>query len=52
LDFGSRPISATLSGIKAGRVLLSTALDREGEAVNGSVSLRADEGIIIEVDPI
>jgi alpha-glucosidase len=33
----------------SGRVLLSTYLDRPGEDVDESVSLRADEGIIVQV---
>src|SRR4029077_20399219 len=33
----------------SGRVLLSTYLDRAGEDVDESVSLRADEGIIVQV---
>jgi alpha-glucosidase len=33
----------------SGRVLLSTYLDRAGENVDKSVSLRADEGVIVQV---
>jgi alpha-glucosidase len=33
-----------------GRVLLSTFLDREGERVAGQLRLRADEGLVIELD--
>jgi alpha-glucosidase len=32
-----------------GRILLSTHLDRAGEALDGELSLRADEGIVIEL---
>jgi alpha-glucosidase len=35
----------------SGRVLLSTYLDRAGEDVDKSISLRADEGVIVQVDP-
>jgi alpha-glucosidase len=35
----------------SGRVLLSTYLDRAGEDADKSVSLRADEEIIVQVDP-
>jgi alpha-glucosidase len=35
----------------SGRVLLSTYLDRAGEAVDENVSLRADEGIIVGTAP-
>jgi hypothetical protein len=31
-----------------GRVLLSTALDREGEQANGELRLRAHEGLIVD----
>jgi len=34
----------------AGRVLLSTHLDRSGEPASGSVSLRADEGLLLELE--
>jgi alpha-glucosidase len=34
----------------SGRVLLSSHLDREPEAVRGKVHLRADEGVVIEAD--
>ena len=33
-----------------GRVLLSTALDREGERVTGDLPLRADEGVVLAQD--
>ena len=33
----------------SGQVLLSTYLDRAGENVDESVSLRADEGIVVQV---
>jgi alpha-glucosidase len=35
--------------LPAGRVLLSTHLDRAGEDVDQGVSLRADEGIVVQV---
>jgi hypothetical protein len=35
--------------LPSGRVLLSTHLDRAGEDVNQGVSLRADEGIVVQV---
>ncbi len=34
----------------AGRILLSTILERGGEAVAGAVALRADEGLVIELE--
>jgi hypothetical protein len=33
----------------AGRVPLSTYLDREGERIDGQCELRPDEGVIVEV---
>ena len=33
----------------AGRIVLSTSLDRDGEAVAGEVKLRGDEGVVIEL---
>jgi alpha-glucosidase len=32
-----------------GQLVLSTHLDRDGEAIGGSLRLRADEGIIAEL---
>ena len=34
-----------------GRIVLSTELDRVGEEVTGELALRADEGVIVEVNP-
>jgi hypothetical protein len=34
----------------AGRVLMSTFLDREGERVTDQLRLRADEGLLIALD--
>jgi alpha-glucosidase len=44
------PTSHALHDDGAGRVLLSTFLDREGERVADQVQLRADEGLLIELD--
>jgi alpha-glucosidase len=40
---------STQVSLPAGRVLLSTHLDRVGEDVDSGVSLRADEGIVVQV---
>jgi alpha-glucosidase len=48
LNLGSEPRAIELPG-PAGRVLLSTALDRDGEPVQGSIGLRGDEGVILEL---
>ena len=46
LNLGHEPAQVSLP---YGRVLLSTHLDRAGERVDRSVSLRADEGIVVEL---
>jgi alpha-glucosidase len=37
-------------GVEAGRIVISTGLDREGEAVAGELTLAPDEGVVIVVD--
>jgi alpha-glucosidase len=50
LNLGAQPQCFSLSDLQCrGSLLLSTYLDREGEALQGSVALRADEGAIIEL---
>src|SRR5436190_18713789 len=50
LNFGDALASATLSGKKAaGRVLLSTQLDRAGEPVSHRLDLHPNEGAIVEL---
>jgi alpha-glucosidase len=51
LNFAHAPTKFTLGEDVAGRVLLSTFLDRESEGVAGQVRLRADEGLVIAVEP-
>jgi hypothetical protein len=34
----------------AGRVALSTGLDRDGEAVTGALALRGGEGVVLRVN--
>ncbi len=41
-DFGNQPLE--------GKLLLSSHLDREGEEVRGTIDLRPNEGVVIEVD--
>ncbi len=49
LNFGSEPQEYRLPDDAAqGRVLLNTFLDREGESLTGAVSLRGDEGVLVE----
>ncbi|HEV7371984.1 alpha-amylase family glycosyl hydrolase [Arenibaculum sp.] len=47
LNLGDEPHEA--HGVPAGAVVLSTGLDRSGEPVEGTVSLHAGEGLIVEV---
>ena len=47
LNLGHQP--QTFASETSGQVLLSTHLDREGEAVSGTISLRADEGLVVEL---
>jgi alpha-glucosidase len=45
LNFGGTPVAAEC----VGRVLVSSAADRAGETVRGSLNLRANEGAIVEL---
>ena len=48
LNLGPEPVSVASSSIGFGReILLSTFLDREGEAVQGALDLRGNEGVIL-----
>jgi alpha-glucosidase len=50
LNLGGEPTAATFtSGQIAGRLLLSSFLDRDGEAARGSIDLRAHEGAVVEL---
>jgi alpha-glucosidase len=48
LNLGSQEQTLDLHALR-GRVVLSTHLDREGEPADGMLSLRADEGAIVEL---
>jgi alpha-glucosidase len=50
LDLGGAGADVALSSPGTGEILLSTALDREGEAVTGGVTLRPNEGVILELE--
>src|ERR1700731_297744 len=53
LNLSDEPISlASNSADLGGEILLSTVLDREGEKGKGTLDLRSDEGVIIELDNI
>jgi alpha-glucosidase len=50
LNLTSSPAELDItSGPAMGRIILSTHLDREGEAVDEKIRLRADEGIIVDL---
>jgi alpha-glucosidase len=49
LNFGHEAESVQLPGV-AGKVVLSTYLERAGEKVGANCELRADEGLIIKLD--
>jgi alpha-glucosidase len=50
LNLGGAPVTLPVPG-GTGRVLLSTQLDRENESAAGTLSLRGDEGLIVELAP-
>ena len=49
LNLGSRPLRCELAG-EGGCVLLSTHLDRNAEPLSGSLELRGNEGVVVELD--
>jgi alpha-glucosidase len=49
LNFTGAPQSCSLPAEMRGRILLSTELDRDGDLDNTSISLRANEGVIISL---
>lgn len=50
LNFGGAPISMSFpSGSLSGRLLISSAGDRDNEQVIGSIDLRPHEGAVIEL---
>ncbi len=49
LNLGHQPHVFGLQPSERGMIVLSTHLDREAESVSGEISLRADEGVIVEI---
>ncbi|HEU5102740.1 MAG TPA: alpha-amylase family glycosyl hydrolase [Roseiflexaceae bacterium] len=49
LNLGQQDQSIALDALGTGRIILSTHLDRADESVGGALSLRADEGVIVEL---
>jgi alpha-glucosidase len=51
LNFGTRPQPIALDALtRPGQVVLSTHLDRAGESVAATLTLRGDEGVIVMLD--
>ena len=51
LNLGPEPAALTLpGGASCAQVLLSTHLDRKGEAVGSELRLRGDEGVVVALD--
>jgi len=51
LNFGGEDRVLSLADRRSGRILVSTWLDREGQVGLGACSLRAHEGIIVQLQP-
>jgi alpha-glucosidase len=52
LNFGSEPTLMEFRGDGfAGTVLVSCFGDRDGEKTEGSIALRGDDGLVIELSP-
>ena len=50
LNMTDQPCALLLADrLRWGRILLNTHLDRDGEAVEDELDLRADEGVIVEL---
>jgi len=49
LNFGCKHAHASLAAQARGRILLSSLGDRELQAIDGTIDLRANEGIIVEL---
>jgi alpha-glucosidase len=50
LNLGDEPAEVAIPG--RGRIVLATGLDREDEQMSETVSLRADEGVVIELERV
>lgn len=52
LNLGSEPAQLRLPrSAPSGQVLLSTFLDRAGEAISGPIDMRPNEGVVVELQP-
>ncbi|HJY26369.1 MAG TPA: DUF3459 domain-containing protein, partial [Actinomycetes bacterium] len=51
LNLGAQPGQLTSQRFPlVGRVVLSTQLDREGDVVDGELTLRGNEGVVVLID--
>jgi hypothetical protein len=50
LNLGAASHDVEVRSFHAGRVLVSTGLDPTSEEVSGTISLRGNEGVVVEVD--
>jgi alpha-glucosidase len=50
LNLGAEPLAVTSISLGVGKILLSTFLDRDGEAIKDSLDLRGNEGVIVGED--
>jgi alpha-glucosidase len=47
LNFGDDPVSLKSEAVESGTIVLSTAMDRSGEKLSGSLELRGNEGVLV-----
>jgi alpha-glucosidase len=52
LNLGAEPVSVASTSLSAGKVLLSTFLDRSGEEIEDILGLRGNEGVIVGEDHV
>jgi alpha-glucosidase len=50
LNLGDQPSAGEVAALR-GRILVSSAADRDGEGIEGRVALRANEGLVIDASP-
>jgi alpha-glucosidase len=49
LNLGGAPVSLASNAIARGEIILSTAMDRSGEKLSGSLELRGNEGVLVRL---
>ena len=50
LNFGDQPGQLTSQRLLVGRIVLSTQLDRDADIVDGELTLRGNEGVVVLLD--